>query len=186
MNSLARQWPSYVVGLLLIVAGIAAGLVMPVPQQPWSPAAEGAISYGLSELWLIASRNLWIGLQLVIGAVSLGIYSLIQLFGLGFSLGWTISAATHNAVPPSHIVLLLAPHGIIEFAGFLVLAAIEFEAAKLAYRKLRYGQMTLDKPFLLSLAKQALLGVALIGVAAIVEVYLTGPIAASLYPTTGG
>lgn len=174
-----QQWLWF--GLLLIVSGVAVGWVLPLPLPTWQPRVDSAGSGGLSDLWLIAGRNLRIGLQLLIGIVSLGIYSFIQLFSTGIALALTLKAGLGAGVALGQLLLALAPHTVPEFAGFILLGALEFEALRLAYHKLRYDQLPFDRARLVRLTKQALLGLALIALAAGVEVYLTLPLLKRLF-----
>lgn len=180
MKFTAQQRTTCLLAFLLVASGMAAGLTLPIPRPSWQPRPASSISYDLHDLWVIASRNLRIGLQLALGSVSLGAYSLIQLLSLGFSLGVVIRSALNAGVTPIKITLLLAPHSLLEFAGFIALGAIGFEAAALVYRKLRYDQAPVDQSYFRRLAQQALIGFALIAVAALIEVYVTGPIAKHL------
>lgn len=171
-----RQQQALWFGLLLIVLGVAVGWVLPLPLPSWQLRAHAADSGGLSDLWLIAGRNLQIGLRLLIGIVSLGIYSVLQLFSTGIALALTLKAGLGAGIAPGRILLLLAPHTVPEFAGFMLLGALEFEAARLAYHKIRYDQLPFNQVRLRALTKQALLGLVLIVLAAGVEVYFTLPL----------
>ncbi|MBL8171194.1 MAG: stage II sporulation protein M [Acidobacteria bacterium] len=173
MKQALQQHKTVLFGLLLILLGLAVGLATPVQQLHWQPRITSSGDYGLHDLWQIAGRNLLIGLQLLIGVVSLGLFGVMQFFSIGFSVGMTFKAGLGAGISFGKISLLLMPHTFLEFAGFLLLGALEFEAARLAYYKLRYDQLPLDQPRLVGLLKQALFGIILIVIAALVEVYIT-------------
>jgi uncharacterized membrane protein SpoIIM required for sporulation len=172
-----RQTAICLLALLVVATGAVAGSFTPIlqPQFHLTNALNGSDS--LNDLTIIASRNLRIGLQLLLGFVSLGIYSLIQLFGIGFAFGSIVCSAARAGIQIHKIALLLGSHTFIEFAGFILIGAIEFEAAIIAYRKLRHDRMPDERGYWIGLAKQAALGFALILLAAIIEVYVTGTIA---------
>jgi uncharacterized membrane protein SpoIIM required for sporulation len=169
-----RQLFTCLLALLVIVSGAVAGFYFSIPQPQLVVRKVSFADYGLNTLWVIASRNLLIGLQLLLGSVSFGIYSLFQIFGIGFAFGSTTGSTLKAGMPVAKIAAMLGPHTFIEFAGFILLAAIEFEAAAVAYRKLLYDEMPDDRAYVIRLAKQISLGFALIILAAIIEVYVTG------------
>ncbi len=174
MKITRRQTTTCLLAFLVVVAGTVAGFSTSIPQPPNHSPRLPPAGHSLSELWIIASRNLQIGLQLLLGSVSLGIYSLFQCFGIGFAFGLVVGVGFKSGVPLAKMALLLGPHTFVEFAGFVLLGAIEFEAAVIAYRKLRYDQLPEEKMWLTGWAKQILLGFALIVIAAVIEVYVTG------------
>lgn len=177
MKSPVRQHLTCLLALFLVLAGVFAGLSLPIPRIPWQPRSSASITHGWNDLWVIAVRNLRVGLQLLLGAASLGVYSLAQLVTIGLTLGLLLGGAHDAGVSWTQVALLLGPHTPIEFAGFIVIGALEFEAAIIVYRKLRYDLMDVDRPALRRYACQAMIGFTLIAVAAIVEVYITGPLA---------
>lgn len=180
-----RQHLTCLVAFLLIAAGVVAGLTLPIPRPSWHPRDSATITHGWSDLWIIAGRNLRIGLQLLLGAFSLGAYSLFQLFIIGLTLGLVISGARSAGVSWAQLALLLGPHTPVEFAGFAALGALEFEAAALVYRKLRYDRTEFDHLSLRQLIRRAFIGFALIVAAAVVEVFVTGPLAKYVAPVGG-
>lgn len=170
--------------LLLIVAGTIAGLTLSIPRLPWQPRSSDSITHGWNDLLVIASRNLRLGLQLLLGGVSLGCYSLIQLFVIGLTLGLVVAGARDGGVSWSMLAALLGPHTPIEFVGFAMIGALEFEAAAIVYCKLRYDRTDVDSSYLRRLARRAVIGFLLLAVAAVVEVYVTGTLAKRATSTT--
>lgn len=169
---------------LLVFAGVIAGLTLSIPRSPWQPRSSDSITHGWNDLWIIASRNLRLGLQLLLGMFSLGAYSLIQLFVIGLTLGLVVAGARAGGVSWSLLATLLGPHTPIEFIGFAMIGALEFEAAAIVYRKLRYDRADVDSFYLRRLARRAVIGFLLIALAAVVEVYVTGPLAKRATSTT--
>lgn len=185
MRSPVRQHLTCLLALGLIIAGAIAGLILPIPRSPWQPRSSDSITHGWNDLWIIASRNIRLGFQLLLGVASLGGYSLIQLFAVGLTLGLVVSGARHAGVPWSLLVSLLGPHTPFEFAGFAMLGALEFEAAIIVYHKLRYDRTNVDRIYLRHLMRRIIIGFLLITLAALVEVYITGPLAKHATNTGG-
>lgn len=131
-------------------------------------------------LGTIALRNLGIGARLVAGVVSLGIYSLIELLAIGLSLGHLVRTAAVSGHPLHELALITLPHSVLELTAFALLGALEFEAGVLAYRKLRYDRLELAPSYAAAVGKRAMAGFGLIALAAVVETYLTGALAAGL------
>jgi uncharacterized membrane protein SpoIIM required for sporulation len=170
-----QRWLCFL-AFLLVVAGTVAGLTWSIPQPAWQPATATLALNARQDLWVIASHNLGLGLRLLLGCISLGLYGVLQLFTTGLALGLVIKAAGGAGVSLWKVTALLAPHGLPEFAGLILLGAIEFEAAYIAYRKLRYDEWPLDRQSARCLLWQALWGLALIAVAALIEVFVMGPL----------
>lgn len=185
MRSPVRQHLTCLLALVLIIAGMVAGLVLPIPRSSWQPRSSDSITYGWNDLWIIASRNLRLGLQLLLGVASLGGYSLIQLFIIGLTLGLVVAGARDAGVSWALLASLLGPHTPFELAGFAMIGAVEFDAAVIVYRKLRYDRTNVDRLYLHQLVRSVFIGFLLILVAALVEVYVTGPLAKHA-TTTGG
>jgi uncharacterized membrane protein SpoIIM required for sporulation len=180
-----RPRTTHLVASLLVAAGAAAGLALSAPPHFPQPTPEAAALHGWPALSLIAGRNLRVGLQLLVGAVTLGAYGVAQLCGLGFALGALLRACAGAGLSPTRVALLLAPHTLIEFAGFVALGALEFEAAVAVCRTLRDDRARVGCAQLRACGRRALIGFALILVAAVIEVWVTGAIAKSLFSAKG-
>jgi len=175
----------FLLALLLIAAGLAAGSAMPVPPRPGAAAAHAAPpppreAPALETLAIIAGSNFRVGALLLGGVASLGAMGTLQLLWIGFGLGRLMGAAVGTGVPAGKVALLVAPHAVLELAAFAVLAALQFEAAVLVYRKLRHDDLGLAPGYAAAAARQAALGLAMIAAAALVEVFVTGSLAARI------
>jgi uncharacterized membrane protein SpoIIM required for sporulation len=177
---------TFLLALLLIAAGLAIGAALPAapgprvqsppPTVPSAGAEAGSpTSPGrTSALVTIAANNLRIGAQLVGGTLTLGIYSLLELVWVGISLGHLLRVALVAGMPPRELLLLTVPHSVIELPALALLGAVEFEAAAMAYRKLRYDTLGIAPGYWAGLGRRVALGFALVAVAALVEVFVTG------------
>lgn len=164
-------------GILLSIAllalGLGVGAFISLPHPDWQIRSGDLLHYRLSDLWLIAGRNLRIGAQLLLGALTFGLYGAVQLFSIGVNFGASLDTGISAGLSPLKVALLLLPHSIFEFAGFVALCAVEFEAARLMYRKLRYDLTPESAPLVRQFVRQSLIGFGLIVVGAVIETTLT-------------
>ncbi|MFN0111644.1 MAG: stage II sporulation protein M [Blastocatellia bacterium] len=169
----SRQREAILLAIGLLALGLCVGVFFSIPHTGGQMRSGESLQFSLSDFWVIAGRNLRIGVQLLLGVLTFGLYSAAQLFSIGINLGLTLETGTQAGVPVLKIVLLLLPHSIFEFAGFVVLGALEFEAARLMYRKLRYDRLDEPSFVIRQFACQSLIGFGFIFIGAIVETTLT-------------
>ncbi|MBP6824401.1 MAG: stage II sporulation protein M, partial [Acidobacteria bacterium] len=124
--------------------------------------------------------DLRIGAQRLLGVLTFGLYGVVQLFSIGLNLGASLDTGLNAGLPPLKVALLLLPHSSFELAGFVVLGALEFEAARLMYRKLRYDQVPESAPLVRQFIIQSLIGFGLIAIGAIIETTVTVAISKQL------
>ncbi|HEX7049370.1 MAG TPA: stage II sporulation protein M [Longimicrobiales bacterium] len=171
---------------MLLSAGIAAGLAFPVGRAgagaPGQPAARPVDPDAFRLLIRIAVTNGAVGLQLLVGVVSLGVAALVQLFLTGFSVAHLAMRALAVGVAPNQLLALTVPHTIFEFPGFVLLSSLQFEAAGVVYHKLRWDSLGFAAGYRRAVVRRIALGFGLIGVAAVVEVFVTGTLATRLTP----
>ena len=128
----------------------------------------------------IFARNLSVYILLLAGLISGGLTTVVTLAFNGVLLGQMFGVASLMGVPVAAPIWLLAPHGILELSLFLLAAAIGLQgpAVTLAFAA---GKELAWRPR--RLRRMALVGVPALAVAALIEGYLTLPIAqAALLP----
>lgn len=116
---------SFVVGTVLAVVLAATGLLPEIPSGDAVPFDY----YTLSELSFTAllRNNLSVTVVLaVFTTTGMWIGTAALLFANGFTLGVTAHAAVQSGVPPSVIVAVVIPHGVLEIVGFSLAGAVGF------------------------------------------------------------
>lgn len=121
----------------------------------------------------IASHNLLIGVRLLLGAASLGLYSAAELFMTGVILGAVSKSAYASGFPFAELLRGILPHGVFELTGFSVLASFGFQAAWLAWRALCGADVLPWRALGRFVLRQSLIGFAFIAAASVVEVFVT-------------
>lgn len=120
-------------------------------------------------------------LLMVVGAVSLGLLTVLSLLFNGLLVGW-LGALVAGEVGVDYVLVLLAPHGILELPALFVAAGVGF---RLVHLGANYLRGTRDR-YLSSVELRrtlTLLFVAWIAlaVAAVIEVYVTPAIAEAIF-----
>ncbi|PSQ08340.1 hypothetical protein BRC97_00205 [Halobacteriales archaeon QS_6_71_20] len=92
--------------------GVVAGLLFEPPAIPIDPTVSTGQSVGF-----FPTRNVFVAGLLVLGGLTFGALTVVTLAFNGFILGYVLSSAGGDIVPS---LLLIAPHGVIEFPAFLL------------------------------------------------------------------
>ena len=133
-------------------------------------AAEGYV------LTILAS-NLAVYAWLLMGIVSGGLTTVAILAFNGILIGQSAVVATQLGASGTTLALLSLPHGVPELAAFVLAGAVGLQGPALIRAWLRHASGT---ELLRSLWRPALLGLAVLAVAAGIEVRVTLPLALSV------
>jgi uncharacterized membrane protein SpoIIM required for sporulation len=146
---------------------------LPAPDQPPLLDWQREIPF-----FHILAVNLAVGLLLLVGGLSLGVITLTTLVVNGFTWGF-FYARFAAQMGSRRALLLLAPHGVIELAALLLLAAAGFRLAVVTATTLgRSGRYTASLGLeARRLAWTVAIGIALVVLGAAVESYGTAPLA---------
>lgn len=106
--------------------------------------------------------------------VTLGLFGVVQLLWVGFSLGDVIGAAAGSGTSWLYLLAVTVPHSILELPGFALIAAAEIDMGVMIVRKVRLDTLGMDTNALTAIIHRIALGVGMISVGALVEVYVTG------------
>jgi len=134
--------------------------------------------------WFVFANNARVYLLLVLGAVSLGLGTVFVLAFNGVLVGWVVGiAAPQIGVGP--VLALLVPHGIFELPAFWLAGGVGLRLVHLAVNYLR-GRRDhfLSRPEWRRTGLLVLVGLVLVAVASVVEVYVTPAVAEAIYGTT--
>jgi uncharacterized membrane protein SpoIIM required for sporulation len=163
------MWTTLVrVNLVLLVAAAAAGWLAASLCGAGAPphasaAARGALT---SDAIHIFAVNLHVGLLLLAGVCTLGVFSVAQLLWHGYWLGYLLSALTRGAA--SGTMPLVLSYLPVEFLAFALIATVAEGAAWMIIRSLAFHDRLRARP------AAALLGgaVALLAGAACIEAWV--------------
>lgn len=164
---------SFALGTTLAVALAITGLLPEVPSAEAVPFDY----YTLSELSFgaVLRNNLSVTVALAVFTLTgMWIGTAALLFANGFTLGVAAHSAVQSGVPPSVIVAVVVPHGVLEVVGFSLAGAVGFRVPVEVVRYLaghRDRLVATDTPS--AVGKQFLLAGLLIVVAAAVEVFVS-------------
>ena len=81
-------------------------------------------------------------------------------------------------MPWERVAALTLPHGLLELAGFAMIAAVGCEGFVIVYRKLRFDDWSFSMDRMSLNFRRLAAGFFLVLVASLVETYITGQIAA--------
>jgi len=117
------------------VAGFLLGSAVPVDSLP---AVEGGGTGPFPALTTVdlAVNNLVAMVALSLGAVSLGLVTVLGLVLNGLLIGAVVGIAVQQ-VDPLVVGMLIAPHGILEIPALLVASAVGLRFARLTVRYIR-------------------------------------------------
>ena len=62
---------------------------------------------------------------------------MVNLAWIGLSIGWVVQSAIDSGMSWERAAVLTVPHGLLELAGFAMIAAVGCEGFIIIYRKLR-------------------------------------------------
>ncbi|MFC7077460.1 stage II sporulation protein M [Haloarcula halophila] len=142
-GEIARRWLAlYVPAAALILGGstllgLVLGNAIPLDALPAGGGA-GSTPFLPSEITTvsIAVNNLTAVFVMLLGAVSIGIVTILGLVLNGLLIGVVVGLAGQE-LSPIVILALLLPHGIIEIPALLVVAAIGLRFGRLTVRYIR-------------------------------------------------
>lgn len=182
---IANRWlrPYVTVGAMLLlvgaVFGFAVGTVVPADVLAGEAGDSGFLPSEITFTYLLGN-NLVAVTVMLLGAVSVGTLTVFALLLNGFVVGFVVELALREATA-LEIVLLIAPHGVLEIPAILLVAAI---GLRFGHRTYRYVRGREDRLLTGTEIKEAglvyLVAVALIVVAAWIEANYTLAIAESM------
>lgn len=136
-------------------------------------------------VWFIFWNNTRVYVVLLLGALTLGLLPAVVLGFNGVVVGWVAGIATGN-VGAGPVLALLVPHGIFELPALWLAAGISLRLVHLAVDDV-WGER--DHFLTRAAWKRTLLlvvvGWLLIGLASLIEVYVTPAIAEAIYGDVG-
>ena len=123
------------------VAGFLLGSAVPVASLP---TVDGGATGPFPPLTTVdlAVNNLVAMLALLLGAVSLGLVTILGLVLNGLLIGAVVGIAVQQ-VDPLVVALLIVPHGLLEIPALLVASAVGLRFARLTVRYIRGLEDTL-------------------------------------------
>lgn len=182
---IADRWlrPYVATGALLLVfgavAGFAVGTVVPADVLTGPAGDSGFLPSEITFTYLLGN-NLVAVTVMLLGAVSVGTLTVFALLLNGFVVGFVVELALRET-SALEVVLLIAPHGVLEIPAILLVAAI---GLRFGHRTYRYVRGREERLLTSREIKEAgviyLVAVALIVVAAWIEANYTLAIAESL------
>lgn len=171
-NRLLMSVSASVLGIGFVLGALA----FPTGSVPVEPIRGLGPDHGLGEhvrFLPIASNNLVVTGILLLGAVSLGIPTLLNLFVNGLLFGFAIRSMVENGYVVE-IAYVIAPHGLLELLAYCVAGAVGF---RVPYELVRYlrGERNdiLSRAETRSLAALAVFALALTVAASWVEAEVT-------------
>lgn len=142
-----RRWLRLYVPVAALVLGVSTvvgfllGSAVPVESLP---TVDGEASGPFPPLTTVglAVNNLVAMLALLLGAVSLGLVTLLGLVVNGLLIGAVVGIAVQQ-IDPLVVVMLIVPHGLLEIPALLVAAGVGLRFARLTVRYIRGLEDTL-------------------------------------------
>ena len=133
---------------------------------------------GHDEWEYIIGTNLKVCAVLLTGVLSLGFMSMANLAWIGLSTGWVVRSVMDAGMSWERVAALTVPHGLLELAGFAMIAAVGCEGFIIVYRKLRLDDWSFSMDRMSLNIRRLTAGLLLVLAASMVETYITGQIAA--------
>lgn len=132
-------------------------------------------------VWFIFWNNTRVYFLLLVGTLSLGLLTVFLLGFNGVVIGWVVGLVA-GEVGVGRVLVLLVPHGIFELPAFWLAGGIALRLVHLAANRVRGARdQLLTRPEAARVVALVVLGWALVGIAAVVEVYVTPAIAETIY-----
>jgi stage II sporulation protein M len=138
---IADRWlhPYVAVGALLLVVGalvgFAVGTFVPADVLTGAAGDSGFLPAEITFTYILGN-NLVAVTVMLLGAVSVGTLTVFALLLNGFVVGFVVELALREA-SALEVVLLIAPHGVLEIPAILLVAAIGLRFGHRTYRYLR-------------------------------------------------
>jgi len=111
--------PAFVSAPAFVPATVIAPAELPVAAEVFTPAVALDIPLVPLALW-----NLMALLVLLSGLLTGGLAAILTLFGTGFQTGLTAATAVAMGVPIGTVILLIAPHSLLEVPSLLLVGSI--------------------------------------------------------------
>jgi len=141
-RAVTRRWLALYVPLAAAILGASAlvgfalGSAVPVDALATPTGAEsGSIFPPLTTVGL-AINNLTAMLVMLLGAVSLGLMTVLALVINGLLIGAIVGIAVQR-IAPVVILALIVPHGVLEIPALLIASAVGLRFARLTVRYIR-------------------------------------------------
>ena len=187
MNEYRLNKVPFLLAVCCILAGYVIGKTTPIDTGPAGAPEHAADANtllprvfldGHDEWKFIIGTNLKVCTVLLTGVLSLGFMSMANLAWIGLSTGWVVRSAMVSGVSWERVAALTLPHGLLELAGFAMIAAVGCEGFIIVYRKLRFNEWSFSMDRMSLNFRRLTAGLFLVLAASMVETYLTGQIAA--------
>ena len=187
MNEYRLNKVPFLLAVCCILAGYVIGKSTPIDTGPAGAPEHAANANtllprvfldGHDEWKFIIGTNLKVCTVLLTGVLSLGFMSIANLAWIGLTTGWVVRSAMVSGVSWERVAALTLPHGLLELAGFAMIAAVGCEGFIIVYRKLRFNEWSFSMDRMSLNFRRLTAGLFLVLAASMVETYLTGQIAA--------
>ena len=187
MNEYRLNKVPFLLAVCCILAGLVIGRSSPLDTGPAGApdhASDANTLFprvfldGHDEWKYIIGTNLKVCVVLLTGILSLGFMSMANLAWIGLSTGWVVRSAIDSGMSWERAAALTVPHGLLELAGFAMIAAVGCEGFIIVYRKLRFDDWLFSMDRISLNFRRLTAGLLLVLAASMVETYITGQIAA--------
>lgn len=187
MNEYRLNKVPFLLAVCCILAGYVIGKSTPMDTGPAGAPEHAADANtllprvfldGHDEWKFIIGTNLKVCTVLLTGVLSLGFMSMANLAWIGLSTGWVVRSAMVSGVSWERVAALTLPHGLLELAGFAMIAAVGCEGFIIVHRKLRSDDWSFNTDRMSLNIRRMTAGLLLVLTASMVETYITGQIAA--------
>lgn len=187
MNEYRLNKVPFLLAVCCILAGFVIGRSSPMDTGPAGSPDHAADTNtllprvfldGQDEWEYIIGTNLKVCAVLLTGVLSLGFMSMANLAWIGLSTGWVVRSVMDAGMSWERVAALTVPHGLLELAGFAMIAVVGCEGFVIVYRKLRCDDWSFSLDRISLNFRRLTAGLFLVLAASIVETYLTGQIAA--------
>ena len=119
-----RRTIEFRVAAVTLGAGFLVGSEL-VPAHAFAPAQLSTPAVALDiPLVPLALWNLSVLVMLLSGLLTGGLAAILTLFGTGFQTGLTAATAVSAGVPMGTVILLIAPHALLEAPSLLLVGSI--------------------------------------------------------------
>lgn len=174
VRSVRRLRQEVALSAVVFSAGLAAGALVAGAPSGESGGSSLDVSLTFGSLLL---NNLTVYSLVVLGGLTFGATSVFLVFNTGLLLGTVAFAGLSDGSSPVDVVLLVAPHGVLEISAFLLGAAVGLRVTRQLVGYLRNErERVLRAGELRRYAVVTGFGLVLIVVAAFIEASVTRPL----------
>jgi len=142
LRAVTRRWLALYVPVAVAILGLSGlvgftlGSAVPIDSLPTPTGTDsGGIFPPLTTVDL-AINNLTAMLVMLLGAVSLGLMTVLALVVNGLLIGAVVGIAVQR-LAPLVVLALIAPHGVLEIPALLIVSAVGLRFARLTVRYIR-------------------------------------------------